>query len=747
MAKGGWIYTPGPESVDLAVCIYCNLGLDGWEAGDDPTEEHSRRSKDLNCAFFNGLSSNGSARTILELTKDAFIKAKAAVEDQDVASIAVSQASALTSQARSRNSSIVVMKAEESVPERKRPLKRKLPKSRSKTALSALIDEEPVVLVAQEPLPIVLKSARKPRVENNLLDPASDDLSISPIKRARHIRTRSSSFVGNLNYVDLLPSPEPEKRKRHPSKVRNTRARTPLEDISDNNAEHITPVVDAIAEEEEVQPPKRQPKASAASTITKSDNQENAGLPVRGRKRASSDARSVSKAPRKRRSSAASRQQPLEIVISQTNNAENRIMNPDPAATATIQEEEEPADEFVEAPLIPSASDASAVTPPFDNNSEPKRGSLAHKSAVSTDSIQKHSRRHGSVDEPAAGLEDVLGSEPLPAAPVKRRSSTRRGSTYVPAIALEEVIKPVNKSRRSTSRRRGSTAVESNIESIISSAPTMPLKRKEPAARRSSSRTRSGVSSTEEAPISQSNSTRRSSSRRRGSATAGSTNIEEIVMLDYRAQPKAQRSRAKLVKPVEISTDSIQEQDEAEAEIQADGTTGLEAVEAQEVQPDVPSSKSASLALVPMQPLTEIAETVESLPTDTAIKRESTGVHDPELMQRSPEARPVPEPQQHGTFDYNDISMIEIMDTPRKVTVSSRWTDLPTNGIYDRAMLPATIVRHFTDLSEEEKEMTVEQWLRTYTKKEVATLGERCESMIERLIAGGQQAKAAILSM
>jgi hypothetical protein len=36
MAKAGFIYFPGPSSEDGVVCVYCGVGLDGWESNDDP---------------------------------------------------------------------------------------------------------------------------------------------------------------------------------------------------------------------------------------------------------------------------------------------------------------------------------------------------------------------------------------------------------------------------------------------------------------------------------------------------------------------------------------------------------------------------------------------------------------------------------------------------------------------------------------------------------------------------------------
>ncbi|EKM56921.1 uncharacterized protein PHACADRAFT_141944 [Phanerochaete carnosa HHB-10118-sp] len=43
MAKAGFIYSPqGPED-DTATCFYCGTSLSGWDEGDDPLEEHRKR--------------------------------------------------------------------------------------------------------------------------------------------------------------------------------------------------------------------------------------------------------------------------------------------------------------------------------------------------------------------------------------------------------------------------------------------------------------------------------------------------------------------------------------------------------------------------------------------------------------------------------------------------------------------------------------------------------------------------------
>lgn len=44
MAKAGFVFTPTAEAPDLATCLYCELGLDGWEPSDDPLCDLTRHS-------------------------------------------------------------------------------------------------------------------------------------------------------------------------------------------------------------------------------------------------------------------------------------------------------------------------------------------------------------------------------------------------------------------------------------------------------------------------------------------------------------------------------------------------------------------------------------------------------------------------------------------------------------------------------------------------------------------------------
>ncbi|KAF2734287.1 inhibitor of apoptosis repeat-containing protein [Polyplosphaeria fusca] len=50
MVAAGWYYDPSLDAADGATCPYCSLSLDCWDAGDNPSDEHAKRSPD--CLFF-----------------------------------------------------------------------------------------------------------------------------------------------------------------------------------------------------------------------------------------------------------------------------------------------------------------------------------------------------------------------------------------------------------------------------------------------------------------------------------------------------------------------------------------------------------------------------------------------------------------------------------------------------------------------------------------------------------------------
>lgn len=51
MAKAGFVFTPLPSNPDNVTCFLCTKALDGWEADDNPLEEHLKHSPECGWAI------------------------------------------------------------------------------------------------------------------------------------------------------------------------------------------------------------------------------------------------------------------------------------------------------------------------------------------------------------------------------------------------------------------------------------------------------------------------------------------------------------------------------------------------------------------------------------------------------------------------------------------------------------------------------------------------------------------------
>ncbi|QIW97880.1 hypothetical protein AMS68_003398 [Peltaster fructicola] len=93
MADAGWCLDAGPGYEDSATCFYCDLALDGWEAEDDPMEEHRKRQPD--CRFFELLkryhSTKGQAKSKTKGTKNARSSKASRASVQSTVSMAPSE--------------------------------------------------------------------------------------------------------------------------------------------------------------------------------------------------------------------------------------------------------------------------------------------------------------------------------------------------------------------------------------------------------------------------------------------------------------------------------------------------------------------------------------------------------------------------------------------------------------------------------------------------------------------------------
>ncbi|KAK5221345.1 hypothetical protein LTR72_006905 [Exophiala xenobiotica] len=60
LAKAGFYYKPSSESNDNTICFMCGRFLDGWEADDDPIQEHVKHSSDCAWAILMDAGQNAS---------------------------------------------------------------------------------------------------------------------------------------------------------------------------------------------------------------------------------------------------------------------------------------------------------------------------------------------------------------------------------------------------------------------------------------------------------------------------------------------------------------------------------------------------------------------------------------------------------------------------------------------------------------------------------------------------------------
>ncbi|KAI0746858.1 hypothetical protein C8Q80DRAFT_802071 [Daedaleopsis nitida] len=65
LAKAGFVCNPSEPDDDTVVCLYCKLSLSGWDAEDDPYEEHLKRDKKNNipCPFLKASTTNNLGKS------------------------------------------------------------------------------------------------------------------------------------------------------------------------------------------------------------------------------------------------------------------------------------------------------------------------------------------------------------------------------------------------------------------------------------------------------------------------------------------------------------------------------------------------------------------------------------------------------------------------------------------------------------------------------------------------------------
>ncbi|CCG81736.1 putative Chromosome segregation protein BIR1 [Taphrina deformans PYCC 5710] len=706
MAKAGFHFAPSLESADAVECIYCNLGLDGWEPKDDPLVEHERRAKDLQCAFFNGIQLTGGASSIFAMTKDVFAAQMSAKEPSPVPSEDDSTATR-TSRQRGRQSSLAptTLAAVPKEVEKKKSVKRKLPGARARKIMD-LDDSIEIGESVQEPIPIVLKSARKKRGSADMLEqPDESPSQQEAYKRPRLRRARSNSVSSITNYAEDILSPVAEKASRRQSRARGQKGRAPLEDVSETIYNVDSAEVGAIQrikeeeEEDEVYVVKPRTARGRRPSAQPEAEKENPIKPVKA-KRTRVSTTGV------RRSTRASSIEPMPVVTTQECSTDSE-------------------------PLVDHLLLSSHLPVTIQEECE--------EESTMTDSFTSANSRPG-LEVPSGTIQDSSGAASPRTEASQKQVNTTLVSSHDPSETSHVKVTSKTPARRG-STRRGSAATRSNLEDVIrlSSHPISELQSVTTDAIPpidTQEQAKSNSSGLRQALGSQ----RRTSSRRRPSNSLQSDNIEDVVMLDHRAKPKAQRVARKaavLSSAHNIGSSQeivIEEEAEEEVSIPQIKSTGdtirtpeiakqVDEVCAMEiVLDDPPAHSKEAQTIMTVEPAKELAEQVDHL----------TAVVSPTQSDTAEDV--VRNAVQEEAFTINDNdrpvwykSFRELIDSARKA-MGTELADL-------------------SSLSSDQLSMTVEGWLTYMARQEAMVLTSQCDEMIAKMVEAGHRARSEILEV
>ncbi|KAK3938213.1 hypothetical protein QBC46DRAFT_460363 [Diplogelasinospora grovesii] len=188
LAEAGWIYTPTLEADDMATCAYCQLALDGWEAGDKPMQ----RSPD--CPFFVLVSQNPPPKK-MGRTKAVGASKASRLSVQSVATVAtaISDLGSTADITADHDDSVMTTTSVMTQGGRKTAKGRKAPatkarKTRAKQADAVeILEDEP-----EAPVPPPKPARGRKRASDAMEDSAITNAE-APAPKKRAARTRASN--------------------------------------------------------------------------------------------------------------------------------------------------------------------------------------------------------------------------------------------------------------------------------------------------------------------------------------------------------------------------------------------------------------------------------------------------------------------------------------------------------------------------------------------------------------------------
>ncbi|KAG8167291.1 hypothetical protein KVR01_002980 [Diaporthe batatas] len=255
LVEAGWKYTPTLESDDHATCTYCHLGLDGWEKGDKPWDEHYSRAP--NCPFFALISSKPAPKKTGR-SKAARTSKASRLSLQSVATVA-SDLTSLADVTADIDDSVLTTAstmttaskgAKKATKGKKGPTTTKTRKTRAKKDEAVEVPEDQPEQEAAPAPPSPAKPARGRKRSSEELEDAvlTNAEAPAPKKRAKTRKARGSTATEASSVdTDMVDAPEPPKKSvvrkaRKASDTRKTPGAQLARELSTASADSPGPV-------------------------------------------------------------------------------------------------------------------------------------------------------------------------------------------------------------------------------------------------------------------------------------------------------------------------------------------------------------------------------------------------------------------------------------------------------------------------------------------------------------------------
>ncbi|EOO01117.1 putative at hook domain-containing protein [Phaeoacremonium minimum UCRPA7] len=231
LVEAGWKYTPTMDSDDNTTCTYCQLALDGWEAGDKPMDEHYKRSP--NCPFFGLINSNPAPKKAGR-SKAARSSKASRLSIQSVAT-AMSDITSIADLPADADDSILTTTSTMTQGGKKakgrKPAAAKGRKTRAKKDETVEIHEDEQVDEVEKPQPPAKASRGRKRTSDEVEQSILTNVE-APAPKRRNTKARGSNAgdtsvltVDNHHDVEMVDAPAPTKKSAGRKKATATKGR------------------------------------------------------------------------------------------------------------------------------------------------------------------------------------------------------------------------------------------------------------------------------------------------------------------------------------------------------------------------------------------------------------------------------------------------------------------------------------------------------------------------------------------